>query len=242
MTNNTTPQDTLIGHLTELRKRVVRSLLAIAAGAIVGLVFCKEFYRILQVPMLQALPEGSFFIATTPFESYLTYFKVSLLAGFFIASPVVFYQLWRFIAPGLKTRERKYLLPASFVSALLFTGGALFGYFIVFPAGFYYVNLIMSDTAIRLLPRMSDYFGLSVMMLLAFGVTFELPLFIFIAGKLDIIDYGFIKRNRRYVIVALFVLAAMLTPGPDVLSQLLLALPLWALFEVGGLTLLMLRH
>ena len=89
---------------------------------------------------------------------------------------------------------------------------------------------------------MSDYFGLSVMMLLAFGVTFELPLFIFIAGKLDIIDYGFIKRNRRYVIVALFVLAAMLTPGPDVLSQLLLALPLWILFEVGGLTLLMLRH
>ena len=115
MTNNTTPQDTLIGHLTELRKRVVRSLLAIAAGAIVGLVFCKEFYRILQVPMLQALPEGSFFIATTPFESYLTYFKVSLLAGFFIASPVVFYQLWRFIAPGLKTRERKYLLPAFIV-------------------------------------------------------------------------------------------------------------------------------
>ena len=83
MTNNTTPQDTLIGHLTELRKRVVRSLLAIAAGAIVGLVFCKEFYRILQVPMLQALPEGSFFIATTPFESYLTYFKVFLFAGVF---------------------------------------------------------------------------------------------------------------------------------------------------------------
>ncbi|MBI4411664.1 MAG: twin-arginine translocase subunit TatC [Deltaproteobacteria bacterium] len=241
MTNNT-PQDTLIGHLTELRKRVVRSLLAIGLGAVVGLVFCKQLYRILQVPMLKALPEGSFFIATTPFESYITYFKVSLLAGLFVASPFVFYQLWRFVAPGLEPREKKYLLPASFVSALLFTGGALFGYFVVFPAGFYYVSLVMNDTAIRLLPKMSDYLGLSVMMLLAFGITFELPLFIFIAGKLGLIDYGFIKRNRRYVIVALFVLAAILTPGPDVLSQLLLALPLWALFEVGGLTLLMIRH
>ncbi|MBI2339175.1 MAG: twin-arginine translocase subunit TatC, partial [Deltaproteobacteria bacterium] len=159
---NSTPQQTLIDHLTELRKRIIRSLFAIAGGSVVGLIFCKQIYRILQIPMLKSLPKGSFFIATTPFESYVTYFKVAALAGFFIASPVVFYQFWRFVAPGLKTGEKKYLRPASFISALLFTGGALFGYFVVFPAGFYYVNLIMNDTAIRLLPRMSDYLGLSV--------------------------------------------------------------------------------
>lgn len=233
---------TLIDHLTELRSRILRSLYAVAAGSILGILFCKKIYHILQIPLIRTLPEESFFIVTTPFESYMTYFKVALLAGGFLASPVIFYQFWRFVAPGLKKNEKKYLLPASFASALLFAGGALFGYFVVFPAGFYYVNLILNDTAIRLLPKMSDYFGLSVTMLLAFGVTFELPLFIFIAGKLDLIDYGFIKRNRRYVIVALFVLAAVLTPGPDVLSQVLLALPLWALFEAGGLTLLMIRR
>ncbi|MDO8518764.1 MAG: twin-arginine translocase subunit TatC, partial [Deltaproteobacteria bacterium] len=131
---------------------------------------------------------------------------------------------------------------SALASALLFTGGALFGYFVVFPAGFYYMNIVLEGTSIKLLPAMGNYFGMAATLLLAFGVTFELPLFIFILGKLGVIKYQHIKKNRRYVIVFLFVLAALLTPGPDVLSQCLMAVPLWILYELGGLTLLMIKH
>lgn len=239
--NLKTKELSFMGHLVELRTRIVRSLLAVVAGAVVSLIFCKKLYSLLQEPMLNVLPEGSFFIATAPFESYKVYFKISLLGGIFLASPIIFYQFWAFIAPGLKKKERKYILPFALASALLFTGGALFGYFIVFPTGFYYVNLILEGTAIHLLPKMSDYLSVAVTMLLAFGVTFELPLVILLAGKMGLIDYNFIKKNRRYVIVSLFVLAAVLTPGPDVLSQCLMALPLWILYEFGGLTLLLMK-
>lgn len=233
------PSMTLLDHLSELRKRVLRSILALGLVSIIGLVFSKDIYHLLQIPMIKTLPEGNSFIATTPFESYFTYFKIALLAGLFGASPVVFYQLWRFVAPALNKKEKRLLIPFSLISALLFTGGALFGYFIVFPTGFYYVNLVMEGTAIQLMPKMSDYLGFAMTLLLAFGVTFELPLVIFILGQLGVIEYKQIKQFRRYVIVCLFILAAVLTPGPDVLSQCLLALPLWVLYEVGGLSLLL---
>lgn len=239
--NLKTKEFTFLEHLTELRARILRSLLAVAAGAVVSLIFCKQLYALLQQPMLQVLPEGSFFIATAPFESYKVYFKISLLGGILLASPIIFYQFWSFVSPGLNKNEKKFLLPFAFASAIFFTGGAVFGYYIVFPAGFYYVNLILQGTAIHLLPRMSDYLSVAVTLLLAFGITFELPLVIMLAGKMGLIEYSFIKKNRRYVIVALFILAAALTPGPDVLSQCLMAFPLWCLYELGGLTLLLMK-
>lgn len=232
---------TFLEHLTEFRTRLVRSLIALGAASIIGLIFCKQIFSFLQIPMVNALPPDSNFIATNPFESYITYFKVSFLAGIFLASPYVFFQFWRFVNPGLADKEKKLLLPAALCSALLFTGGALFGYFVVFPAGFHYVNLILEGTAIKLMPSMSDYLNVAAALLLAFGITFELPLFIFILGKFGLIQYKHIKLYRRYVIVVLFIVAAVLTPGPDVLSQCLMAIPLWILYEVGGLTLLMMK-
>ena len=232
---------TFLEHLTEFRTRLMRSFIALAAASVIGLVYCKKIFFILQIPMLKALPEGSNFIATNPFESYVTYFKVAFLAGIFLASPYLFFQLWRFINPGLQTKEKKLLLPASLASAFLFVGGALFGYFVVFPAGFHYINLVLEGTAIRLMPSMSDYLSVASTLLLAFGVTFELPLFIFILGKFGLIQYTHIRQYRRYVVVVLFIVAAILTPGPDVLSQCLMAVPLWILYEVGGLTLLMMK-
>lgn len=230
---------TLIDHLVELRVRLLHSVLAVGAGSVIGLIFCRQIFDVIKAPMDAALPEGSFFIATSPFESYIAYFKVALITGLFLATPVLFYQFWMFVTPALEKKEKKILLPVSFLSALLFTGGAMFGYFVVFPTGFYYVNFILEGTGIRLLPKMADYLGVALTLLLAFGFSFELPLLIFAGGKLGIIDYSFIKKNRRYVIVLLFVAAALLTPGPDVLSQALLAIPLWILFELGGLSLLL---
>ncbi len=228
-------------HLAELRSRVLKCVAAILAGSIIGLIYCREIFTILQIPMVKALPPGSFFITTSPFESYSAYFKIAFLAGLFIASPVVFYQFWKFINPALKQKEKQAALPFALISALLFTGGALFGYFLVFPTGFHFVNQVLEGTGIRLMPKMSDYLSVALALLLAFGFCFELPLVIFLLGRLGIIDYPFIKKYRRYVIVVLFIVAAVLTPGPDVFSQCLLAIPLWILFELGGLSLLWIK-
>lgn len=227
----------LVSHLTELRDRVLKSVLAIASCTLLCLFYSRDIYNWLKAPMNAALPEGSFFIATSPFESYMAYFKVSFLAGFFLASPLLFYQFFKFVSPALKQSEKKLLLPFALVAAVLFVGGSLFGYFVVFPTGFYYVNLVLEGTGIHLLPKMSDYLSVALMMLLSFGFSFELPLLMLILGRLGVLDAHKIKAMRRYVIVALFVLAAMLTPGPDVLSQCLLAVPLWLLYELGGLLL-----
>jgi sec-independent protein translocase protein TatC len=233
----TSQQKTLIDHLVELRMRILRSLIVCGVLSAVALIFAKEIYEILQAPMVKALPPNSNFIATTPFESYVTYFKIALFAGFLFSTPYLFYQLWQFITPALTKKEKGIILPASILSGFLFTGGALFGYFVVFPTGFYYVNLILDDTSIQLMPKMIDYLNIATTLLLSFGITFELPLFIFLLGKLGLITYFHIKKFRRYIIVLLFILAAVLTPGPDVLLQLMMALPLWILFELGGLSL-----
>lgn len=231
----------LLEHLAELRGVVLKSTVATLVAAIVGLVFAKKIYAWLQIPMQQALPSDAYFIATSPFEATIIYFKVALISGVFLASPVIFYQIWAFISPALSPKEKKTLIPCAAVSALLFTGGALFGYFVIFPSGFHYVNAVMQNTAITLLPRMADYFGVATTLLLVFGLSFELPVFIFLLGKMGLLHYHQIKQYRRYVLVLVFIVAAMLTPGPDVLFQSLLALPLWLLYELGGLTLWFLK-
>lgn len=232
----------LLQHLAELRGIVFKSTLATLVATIVGLIFAKKIYAWLQVPMQKAIPPDAYFIATSPFEATITYFKVALISGLFLASPVIFYQIWAFIAPALSKKEKKTLIPCAGASAVLFTGGALFGYFVIFPAGFHYVNAIMANTAITLLPRMADYFGVAVTLLFVFGLSFELPVFIFLLGKVGLLHYQQIQQYRRYVLVLVFIVAAMLTPGPDVLFQCLLALPLWLLYELGGLTLLFLKN
>ncbi len=236
-----TAQQTLVSHLVELRKRLLYTLFFVATGSLIGLIYCQELYHWLQTPLLKALGDTGNFIATNPFESYVTYFKVSLFAGIFMMSPVIFYQFWAFMAPGLNPSEKKLIIPFASLSALLFVSGAIFGYFVVFPAGFYYMNLVLSGTGIKLMPSMSGYLSIALTMLTSFGVAFELPLVIFLLGKLGVIDRSTIKKTRRYVIVVLFVVAAVLTPGPDVLSQCLLAIPLWLLFELGGLSLVLTR-
>lgn len=228
---------TFLDHLTELRSRVAKSLAAVLLASIVGFIYCKEIFHFLQIPLLVVLPKESHFIVTTPFESYTTYFKVGLFSGLFLAIPFIFYQFWQFISPALERKEKRHLVPFTILSAILFLGGALFGYFVVFPAGFYYVNFILEGTNIELLPKMSDYLKLSMMLLITFGITFELPLMIYLLGKMGLLTPSKIGRYRRYVIVCLFAVAAMLTPGPDVLSQCLLAIPLWVLYELGGLSL-----
>lgn len=222
-----------LGHLEELRKAILKSFVSFAIGTIACLFFSPQLYKILKAPLQKVLPKGSFFIATTPFESYAAYFKISLVFGLFLSSPFIFYFIWSFIRPGLAPRERRKIVPVALICALLFTGGALFGYFLVFPTGFHFVVGILEGSDTVLLPKMNDYLSFAFFLLLAFGLSFELPLFLWLLGKFGLVKAEQLRRSRKYAVVLIFLIAGVLTPGPDVPSQLMMAAPLLVLFEVG---------
>jgi sec-independent protein translocase protein TatC len=148
-----------------------------------------------------------------------------------VASPIILYQFWMFVAPGLYKKERRMLAPVVLLSSLFFIGGALFGYFFVFPWGFKFFIGFATDT-IRPLPSMKEYFGFSAKLLLAFGLVFELPLVLTFMARLGIVSVDFLKKNRKYAILLIFTAAAILTP-PDVITQIMMALPLMVLYEIS---------
>lgn len=224
---------TFVQHLEELRKVLLKSLVALGVSTGICLFFAPKIFIWLKAPLQRVLPEGDYFIVTQPFEIYWGYFKIALVFGFFLASPLIFYFFWSFIAPGLKSKEKRPVVPIALVTSLLFVGGALFGYFLVFPTGFIFAVKILEGTQIQLLPRMSDYLSLALRLLIAFGIIFELPLFLTILGRLGLVRHEGLKRARKYVIVIIFLVAGVLTPGPDVFSQVLMAAPLLILYEVG---------
>lgn len=226
-------QLTFLGHLEDLRRVLIRSFVALAVGFALCLAFSPQLFAWLKAPMQRFLPEGSHFIVTTPFETYYAYFKISLVFGFFIATPVIFYFFWSFVHPGLTREEKRGVVPVALSCAALFVGGALFGYFLVFPTGFAFAIKILDSTDILMLPKMSDYLSLAIRLLLAFGIIFELPLFLALLGRFRLVRSATLRRIRKYVIVLIFLVAGVLTPGPDVLSQVLMAVPLLVLFELG---------
>ncbi len=224
---------TFLEHLEELRRILLKSFLALILGTAVCLFFSPQLYQFLKWPLQKTLPDGSHFIATTPFESYASYFKISIVFGIFLSSPLIFYFFWKFIRPGLKSDEAKGALWASAFCSALFVGGALFGYFVVFPPGFHLAVGILQGSDIQFFPKMSDYLSFSLRLLLAFGLIFELPLFLWILGRFGVVTPEKLKGARKYVIILIFLVAGILTPGPDVISQLLMAAPLLILFELG---------
>lgn len=225
----------LVQHLSDLRRCLIHSVIALAIGTSITIYYSKELFDLLIHPLELALPKGSHFITTTPFESYMVYLKTAFLAGALLVAPYIAYQIWRFISPALFKTEKKTIVLMGILSALFFVVGALFGYFFVFPAGFKFVVEILNDTPILFMPKMEDYFSFSSKFLLAFGVTFELPLIILMLSRVGLIDYSHIKRFRKYSIIAIFVMAGILTPGPDIVSQFMMAIPLIVLYELGGL-------
>jgi sec-independent protein translocase protein TatC len=221
-------------HLEELRKRLIVCAVAVAVGFLIAYAFKEKIFEILMRPWIEAMPKGheARLIYTAPHEAFFTYLKVSFMGGLGIAVPVVVFQFWRFIAPGLYENEKKYLIPVVFFSSVFFLGGALFGYFLVFPVGFQFFASFASD---YITPMVStkEFLTFSFRLLLAFGFVFELPILAFFLARLGLINADFLRRQRKFAIVAIFVIAAMLTPGPDVFSQLLMAGPLLILYEMS---------
>lgn len=218
-------------HLEELRKRLIICFSAVGIGFVISYIFSKSLFEILMQPLLAAMPPEEKLIYTGLPEAFFTYLKVAFLAGILLAVPVIMYQLWIFIAPGLYEKEKRLLMPIVFLSSLFFLGGALFGYFVVFPFGFKFFMGFSSDY-VRPLPSMKEYLGFSAKLLFAFGIVFELPLFITFLARLGIVDTKFLKAKRKYAILLFFVFAAILTP-PDVITQVMMAGPLIVLYEVS---------
>ena len=218
-------------HLEELRKRLITAFIAIGVGFVVSFGFKERLFNILVQPLIRVMKDGETLIYTGLPEAFFTYLKVSFLSGLIVASPILLYQFWMFVAPGLYKKERSMMVPIVILSSFFFIGGALFGYFVVFPWGFKFFMGFATET-IRPLPSMKEYFGFSAKLLLAFGLVFELPLVLTFMAKLGIVSVEFLKKNRKYALLLFFAGAAILTP-PDVITQVLMAMPLMVLYEIS---------
>ncbi len=219
------------GHLEELRTRLVRSFIAIAIGAGIAYAFKEKLFDILTQPLIAVMPSDGKIIFTGLPEAFFTYLKVSLLTGIFFAIPVILFEFWMFVTPGLYKKERLLLAPVIFLSSLFFVGGALFGYYVVFPWGFKFFLGFQSET-IQALPSMKEYLGFVSKLLIAFGVVFELPIIITCMAAIGLVTPAFLRKQRKYALVLFFIAAAILTP-PDVVTQIMMALPLIFLYEIS---------
>ena len=226
-------QAPLIEHLTELRSRLIRSVIGLGIAAVVCFIFADKIFNILLIPYERAAGDvGELkLIYTAPQEYLFTQFKIALFGGLFIAFPVIASQLYMFVAPGLYKNERRVMIPIVVLSTFFFIGGALFGYFIVFPWGFQFFLSFASDS-IKALPSMKEYLSFATKLLLAFGLVFELPIVITFLARLGLVTVPFLRENRKYAVLLFFVGAAMITP-PDVVTQIMMAFPLMLLYEIS---------
>ena len=231
MTENEAEKIPFTGHLEELRKRLVACFIAIGIGFVISYGFKEKLFDILSHPLISVMGADDKLIFTGLPEAFFTYLKVAFLSGFMLAAPVVLYQFWMFVAPGLYKKERSLLVPIVLLSSVFFVGGALFGYFIVFPFGFKFFLGFASET-IKPLPSMREYLSFSAKLLLAFGLVFELPLIITFLAKLGLVSVEFLKKNRKYALILFFAGSAILTP-PDVVTQIMMAFPLMLLYEIS---------
>jgi sec-independent protein translocase protein TatC len=220
-----------LSHLEELRKRLIACAIAVGIGFAVCYAFRESLFLILVSPLKGVLPTGDKLIYTHLLGAFLTYLKTAAVAGVLLAAPYLFYQVWMFIAPGLYQHEKKYVIPFVVYSTLLFVGGALFGYFIVFPLGFQYF-LSFENAFVEPLPSINEYFSLAIRLLFCFGIAFELPVIIYFLAKIGIVTPELLKKKRKYAVLLMFVAGAIITP-PDPASQIMMAAPLIVLYEIG---------
>jgi len=222
----------IIEHLRELRIRLIRATIALAAGFIVAYFFSDQLFAALTLPIRQVSHDKLLLIGTGVGEAFFTKLKVSLVAGLFLASPAVFYEVWKFIAPGLYQNERRMAFPFIVFATIFFIAGGYFCWAVVFKVGYSFFLEQYSSISVTPTIRISEYLAFSAKLMLAFAITFEMPIFAFFLTRLGMIDYKMMLKQWRYAFLAVFIVAAALTP-PDMVSQFLLAIPLLALYVVS---------
>ena len=238
--SDTTPQDELAGteqpfvqHLIELRDRLVKATIAVlVAGAALAIYpGPAELYDLLAAPLVAQLPAGATLIATSVISPFLVPLKILLMTAFLMALPVVLYQMWAFVAPGLDSHEKKLVLPLVVSSTLLFMVGVAFCYFFVFGQVFKFIQSF-APKSITAAPDIEAYLGFVISMFIAFGLAFEVPIVVIVLARMNVVTIEKLKDFRSYFIVLAFIIAAIVTP-PDVVSQLALAIPMCILYEIG---------
>ena len=224
-------QETFLSHLIELRSRLVRAVGTVLAVFALLSFWAGDIYDLLAQPMLQTLPAGTRMIATGVVTPFFVPIKVTLMVAFVVCLPMVLYQAWAFVAPGLYAHEKRLALPLVLGSTVLFLLGMAFCYFIVFGWVFKFIAEFAPES-INLAPDIEEYLSFVMTMFLAFGLTFEVPVIVVLLTRIGVVDIESLRKGRPYVVVGAFVVAAVITP-PDVISQFMLALPMWLLYELG---------
>lgn len=222
----------LLEHLEELRKRIIYSCLAVGVGMLVAFLFIERLVNFMLAPARQALPQGARLIYTQPGEAFGFYIQIALIAGVVFAVPVIMYQVWRFIAPGLYVSEKRLAVPFVALTTVGGIGGALFSHYIVFPYMLAFFGTFSSPD-LGFMPRLEDVFDLYQKMLIGMSVVFQIPTVVFFLAKMRLVTAWFLWRNFKYAVLAIFIIAAVLTPSGDPWNQAVFALPMIGLYLIS---------
>ena len=216
-------------HLDELRKRLLISIAALLGGFLAAFAVISHIFEFIMRPLQEILPDGGRLVYTEPTEAFFLYIKIAALAGLVLAIPVILYQMWRFVAPGLYAREKKFAIPFVFFASVFFVGGALFSHYMLFPWAWTFLAGFTTDY-MEFFPRIQPAFSLYVRLLLACGAVFQMPTVVFFLARVGAVTPGFLVRNTKYAILLIFVFAAVLTPTGDPVVLTLMAAPMLALY------------
>lgn len=226
-----TPTDNFISHLIELRGRLLRILIGFSVVLIGLFPFANKIYAVLAAPLLSKLPAGGQMIATAVTTPFFVPMKVAMMAAFIVSLPHTMYQIWAFVAPGLYTHEKRFMIPMIIASSLLFLAGMSFAYFLVFPVVFGFI-VGTAPQGVAVMTDIGNYLDFVLTLFFSFGLAFEVPIAVVMAVRFGWVSIVQLQQARAYVIVAAFVVGALLTP-PDIISQFMLAVPMWLLYELG---------
>ena len=225
------PRMSLLEHLEELRTRIIRSFLAVTIAFFGCWAFAEEIFGFLARPIYRYLPEGSRLTFLGVTDPFILYVKVAALAAVFLASPIVLYEVWRFVAPGLYGREKRYSIPFVMVGTVLFLGGGAFAYLVAFPFAIEF--LLGMGTEFEAMITIERYFGFLLTVILGLGVMFEVPMLIFVLARIGVVTPAFLMRHFRWAVLLIFIAAAILTPTPDIVNLCIFALPTIGLYLLG---------
>ena len=223
-----------LDHLDELRRRLVACAISLGIGTLVAFAFIDRIFAFIMRPLYEKLPKGSSLIYTEPTEAFMLYVKIALLAGLVIAAPLIMYQLWRFISPGLYAHEKRFAIPFIVMTSVFFVGGAAFNHYVLFPMAWVFLAGFSTDY-LMMMPKVASVFSLYAMLMLAMGLIFEMPAVVLILARIGIVTAGFLWRHIKYAILLIFIASAVITPTGDMVTQSLMAGPMIALylFSIG---------
>jgi sec-independent protein translocase protein TatC len=219
-------------HLDELRKRLIYIVYSLVVGCAIAYVFIGKIFDFVMKPMYQILPTGNKLIYTAGGDAFMLYVKIGFLAGIFLASPLIMWQIWKFVAPGLYRHEKKFAIPFVALSTIFFIIGGLFSHFIAFRWTWLFFASFTTDYMV-FMPKIDDAFSLYTKMLLGFGLIFEMPTVVFFLARMGVVTAGWLLRYFKYAVLVIFILAAVLSPGTDMWSQFVMAIPMLALYIIS---------